>query len=227
MNLDFSSWKHITKLDPDKKNTKEVIQTVLESKTDAIMVSGTQRITKRKVVKLINLLKDYDKPIVLEPVKAEAVTFSNIDYIFVPSVINSKDRWWIIEAHVNWILKIKKRRDTPWEKIIPEAYIVLNPKSAVAKVTKAETNLSLNQIVSYAIFADRFVKFPIVYIEYSGTYGDPKVVKAVKEELKNAKLFYGGGINNREKAEEMAKYATIVVGNIIYEDLNKFKETIV
>jgi heptaprenylglyceryl phosphate synthase len=25
----------------------------------------------------------------------------------------------------------------------------------------------------------------------------------------------------------MAKYATIVVGNIIYEDLNKFKETIV
>ncbi len=226
MNLNFRDWKHITKLDPDKKNTKEIIQTVLESKTDAIMVSGTQRITKRKVVKLIDMIKGYDKPIVLEPVKAEAVTFKDIDYIFVPSVINSRDRWWIIEAHVNWILKIKKK-DAPWEKIVPEAYIVLNPNSAVAKVTKAATNLSLNQIVSYAIFADRFANFPIIYIEYSGVYGDPKVVKAVKEELKKAKLFYGGGINNREKAEKMAKYATIVVGNVVYDDLNKFKETIV
>ncbi|MBS7657592.1 MAG: heptaprenylglyceryl phosphate synthase [Candidatus Bathyarchaeia archaeon] len=226
MNLDFSSWKHVTKLDPDKENTKEVIQTVIESGTDAIMVSGTQRITKRKVVKLINMLKGCGKPIVLEPVKAEAVVFNNVDYIFVPSVINSRDKWWIIEAHVNWILKIKKK-NIPWEKIVPEAYIVLNPKSAVAKVTKAVTNLSLNQIVSYAIFADRFVNFPILYIEYSGVYGDPKVVKTVKEELKQAKLFYGGGINNKERAEKMAKYATIVVGNIVYEDLNKFKETII
>jgi len=225
LNLDFTSWKHITKLDPDKKNTKEIIKTVLESGTDAIMVSGTQGITKRKVVKLINSIKGYDVPIVLEPVKAEAVTF-DVDYIFVPSVINSRDRWWIIEAHLNWILRIKKR-NVPWEKIVPEAYIVLNPKSAVAKVTKSITNLSLNQIVSYAILADKFLNFPIVYLEYSGVYGKPSIVKAVKKELKKAKLFYGGGINNREKAEKMAKYATIVVGNIVYEDLNKFKETIV
>jgi phosphoglycerol geranylgeranyltransferase len=224
LNLNFTNWRHITKLDPDKNNTKEVIQTVLESGTDAIMVSGTQRITKRKVVKLINSLKGYGIPIVLEPVKAEAVTF-DVDYIFVPSVINSRDRWWIIEAHVNWISRIKKI--APWEKIISEAYIVLNPKSAVAKATKSIVNLTLNQIVSYAIFADRFLNFPIVYIEYSGVYGDPNVVKAVKKELRKAKLFYGGGINSKEKAEEMAKYATIVVGNVVYEDLNKFKETII
>ena len=66
--------------------------------------------------------------------------------------------------------------------------------------------------------AERFFKFPVVYIEYSGMYGNPEYVKAVSEALKDAQLLYGGGINTKEKAEEMSQWATIVVGNTIYEN---------
>lgn len=224
---EVSKWRHITKLDPDKRNTDELIEAVLESGTDAIMVSGTQRITKGKVERLVDKLKGHGIPVISEPVSAEAVTF-DADYVFVPSVVNSKERWWLAGAHVNWIKELKKSRGgVPWEKIVPEAYVVLNPNSAVAKVTKAITDLSLEEVVAHALFADSFANFPVVYIEYSGAYGDPKVVKAVREELRRAKLFYGGGIDGREKAEEMGKYATIVVGNVVYENLGKFKETVI
>ncbi|EIP9771129.1 tryptophan synthase subunit alpha, partial [Listeria monocytogenes] len=44
--------------------------------------------------------------------------------------------------------------------------------------------------------------------------------------LSNTKFWYGGGIRSKEQAAEMAKYAdTIIVGNIIYEDLEKALET--
>ena len=49
---------------------------------------------------------------------------------------------------------------------------------------------------------------------------DVELVKNVKAELKQAKLYYGGGISNAEQAKEMAQYAdTVVVGNIIYDDI--------
>lgn len=67
--------------------------------------------------------------------------------------------------------------------------------------------------------ADQYFSFPVVYIEYSGTYGDPAVVAAAAKAVSDARLFYGGGINNAEKAAEMGKYAdTIVVGNAVYDD---------
>jgi len=105
---------------------------------------------------------------------------------------------------------------------------VLNPASAVASLTHAKTDLSVEDVVAYGIYAERFLGFPIVYVEYSGAFGDVNVVRELKEALKDATLFYGGGINSAERASEMLKYAdAIVVGNVVYEDLRKFKATIV
>ena len=99
-----------------------------------------------------------------------------------------------------------------------EAYIVLNPDSAVGRVTGARCALSPESAAAYATVADRYFCFPIVYVEYSGTYGDPAVVKAVRDGIDRAVLYYGGGIRTAEQAAEMAKYAdTVVVGNAVYE----------
>ncbi|NLO77851.1 MAG: heptaprenylglyceryl phosphate synthase, partial [Methanomicrobiales archaeon] len=106
-----------------------------------------------------------------------------------------------------------------WSKVVPEAYIVLNPASSVAKVTGAVCDISAADVAAYAEVADQYFSFPVVYIEYSGTFGDPKVVAAAAKAISDARLFYGGGINNAEKAAEMGKYAdTIVVGNAVYDD---------
>ncbi len=219
-------WKHITKLDPDRDNPPELVRTVLESGTDALMISGTQGITPKKVERLLDAVRGHDIPIILEPVRSEAVTF-DVNYLFVPAVVNSLDRWWLIGAHIDWLMKLQRMsRIVPWKKIVPEAYIVLNPMSAVAKVTKCDTDLSMNEVQAYAMFADSFLRFPIVYVEYSGTFGDPKIVERVRKSLRQAKLFYGGGIDSRKKAEKMARYATIIVGNVLYKDPDRFLETV-
>ena len=64
-------------------------------------------------------------------------------------------------------------------------------------------------------------------MEYSGTYGNPEIVRAASRILENTKLFYGGGIKNAEDAIVMAEIAdTVIVGNIIYEDLTAALSTV-
>ena len=226
----WRSWKHVTKLDPDKNNKPEIVNAVLENGTDAILVGGTQGVTLEKVRKLKEILRDCNVPILLEPSKAGAVDLS-YDYFFVPLILNSQERWWIGGAHMEWINSLQKIFGSydkiPWHKIVIEGYIVLNPTAAVTKLTKSITNFTTDQIVSHAVYADRIMNIPIVYIEYSGRFGDPNIVRAVKENLKHSHLFYGGGIDSKDRAALMGKYATIVVGNIIYDSVEKYKQTII
>ena len=220
----WKHWNHITKLDPDKHISQADLKTVVESGTDAIMVSGTQNITNRNVTKLIAMVNDYEIPKILEPATPEAVMYEGIDYVFVPLVLNSRDLEWIVGKHVDWI----KRQSIEWDMITSEAYIVLNPESAVAKLTKSDTDLTDNEVIAYARYAEKYLHLPITYIEYSGTYGEPDMVKKVKQSLTETSLFYGGGIDSKEKAAEMKACAdVIVVGNVVYTDMEKFLATII
>lgn len=223
--IDWKKWRHVTKLDPDKSLTKKDVAEIVDSGTDALMISGTLNITKENVASLVDMLKEYNIPKVLEPAGTAGLR-NDLDFLFIPSVINTDMAFWMMGAHKMWV----QHYPVNWEKVVPEAYIVLNPKSSVAMVTKSKTDLTASDAAAYALCAEKFFHFPIVYLEYSGTYGDPELVKAVKEKLHDSRLFYGGGINSREKAEEMAKYAdTIVVGNAVYESggIEKLKETII
>jgi phosphoglycerol geranylgeranyltransferase len=112
----------------------------------------------------------------------------------------------------------EQKQQVPWDRIVPEAYIVLNPDSSVARVTKAVCNLRPEEVAAYTTLADHYFHFPIVYIEYSGIFGNPDVVKAASDVLDKSILYYGGGINSAEKAAQMSRYAdTIVVGNAVYD----------
>ncbi len=208
-------WNHITKIDPDKEITKEKLDRVVNSGTDALMISGTQGVTKTKLKKTLSMLEDCDLPKILEPSDPTTVMYDGFDDIYVPSVINARDPRWIMGHHKDWAINFNPR----WEEITKEAYIVLNPDSAVGMVTQSNTDLSTEEVAAYAKIAEKYYDFPIVYIEYSGTFGDPEVVKAVSEALDESHLFYGGGIKSKDQARKMSKYAdTIIVGNVIYED---------
>jgi len=224
--IDWKRWRHVTKLDPDKPLTKRDVAAIVDSGTDAIMVSGTLGITKEKVAELVGMLAEYRIPKVLEP-SPPPVIRDDLDFIFVASIFNTKNSKFTVGYQKDFL---RDNTIPDWEKIIPEAYIVLNPFSAVAVLTRAQTKLDPKDVAAYGELADRFFKFPIVYVEYSGTYGNPDIVRAVREKLHNSILYYGGGIDSREKAEAMSKYAhTIVVGNAVYKKggVEMLKETIV
>jgi len=214
--MKWKDWVHVTKLDPDKQLKPGDIEAIAASGTDALMLSGTLNVTKENLAALQKQLKAYDLPLVMEPAGPEAVLVQGIDYVFVPSVLNSMDVQWIVGKHRLWVEQQKGK--IPWEYLVPEAYIVLNPNSSVGKVTKAVCDLNAEEVAAYVAVADHYFHFPIVYLEYSGTFGDPNVVKAASEALDNSILYYGGGINSADKAAQMSKYAdTIVVGNAVYD----------
>ncbi|MFJ7982899.1 heptaprenylglyceryl phosphate synthase [Lysinibacillus xylanilyticus] len=222
--MDYLEWRHVFKLDPAKDISEEALEKICESGTDVIIVGGTDGVTLDGVLDLLVRVRRFEVPIALEISAIDSVT-PGYDYYFIPTVLNSDDPKWIKNLHHE---AIKEYGDIMvWDELVAEGYCILNPDCKVAEVTNAKTDLSIDDVVAYARLAENFFRLPVFYVEYSGTYGDIEVVSAVKNELKNTRLFYGGGITSAQQAAEMAKYAdTVVVGNIIYEDLKAALATV-
>ncbi|AHN23403.1 heptaprenylglyceryl phosphate synthase [Lysinibacillus sphaericus] len=222
--MDYLEWRHVFKLDPAKDISDEALEKICESGTDVILVGGTDGVTLDGVLDLLVRVRRFEVPIALEISTIDAVT-PGYDYYFIPTVLNSDDPKWIKNLHHE---AIKEYGDIMvWDELVAEGYCILNPNCKVAEVTQANTDLSTDDVVAYARMAENFFKLPVFYLEYSGEYGDIAIVRAVKNELQNTKLFYGGGITSSKQAAEMAQVAdTVVVGNIIYEDLKAALSTV-
>jgi putative glycerol-1-phosphate prenyltransferase len=224
MIVDFHTWRHVFKLDPAKAISDEQLERICESGTDAILIGGSDGVTLDNVLDLMARVRRYTVPVVLEVSTIESVT-PGFDYYFIPTVLNSDNPKWIKGLHHEAIREYGDIMD--WEELIPEGYCILNPDCKAAELTQAKTDITLDEVVAYARMAEHFFRLPIFYMEYSGTYGDAGWVRNVREVLDNTRLFYGGGIDSPEKAKEMAAIAdTIVVGNLIYENIENAMATV-
>ncbi|USK60237.1 heptaprenylglyceryl phosphate synthase [Peribacillus asahii] len=221
---DFREWKHVFKLDPNKEIADEDLEKVCESGTDAILVGGTDGVTLENVLHLMARVRRYTVPCVLEVSSIETVT-PGFDLYFIPSVLNSKNPDWMMGLHQKAVKEYGLLMN--WDEVFVEGYCILNAECKAAQLTEANTMLDEEDVAAYAMVAEKMFNLPIFYLEYSGNYGDVSVVQAAKENLENTVLFYGGGITSAHQASEMAQFAdVVVVGNIVYEDLQAALETV-
>lgn len=220
----YSNWKHVFKLDPDRVIDDAALEALCTSGTDAILVGGSSGVTFDNTVDLMSRIRRYEVSCAFELSDA-ACGVPGFDGYFIPSVINTKKTEWLIGHHVEALRDFGHL--LPWESIVGEAYLVLNPDSTVARLTGAEANMSSSEAIAYCQVADRLWNIPVLYIEYSGTFGDMELLKRIKDGLRQAHLIYGGGINSPERAAEAAQSAdTVVVGNVIYENLDAALATV-
>jgi putative glycerol-1-phosphate prenyltransferase len=221
---DFREWRHVFKLDPNKEISDEQLEKICESGTDAVMVGGTDGVTLEKVLDLMARIRRYTVPCVLEVSSIEIVT-PGFDLYFIPTILNSNDTKWITGLHHQAVKEFGEIMD--WEEIVMEGYCILNEECKAAKLTSANANASKEEVKAYAMMAEKMFHLPIFYLEYSGTYGDVEVVAEVKKTLEATVLFYGGGISTLKQAAEMAEHAdVIVVGNVIYDDIEQALATV-
>ncbi|MBM6616252.1 heptaprenylglyceryl phosphate synthase [Bacillus suaedaesalsae] len=221
---DIKEWKHVFKVDPNKEISDEELERICESGTDAIIVGGSDGITEDNVLNMLVRVRRYSVPCALEVSTIDSIT-PGFDYYFVPSVLNSEDRKWIVGLQHEALVEYGDIMN--FDEIVAEGYCVLNPDSKVAQLSNANTHLTDDEVIAYARLADKLFRLPIFYLEYSGVYGNPQLVKKVKEELEHSRLFYGGGIQSVEQAKEMAQAShTVVVGNLLYENVTEALKTV-
>lgn len=217
-------WRHVFKLDPEKEISDDALDELCMSGTDAIMIGGSTGVTYENTVDLLSRVRRYELPCVQEVSDLEAVV-PGFDLYMIPMVLNTPDPTWILERHRQGIERYGYM--IPWDLVVTEGYIVLNPDATVAKLTRAEAQISEASAAAYAQIADKLMNLPVVYLEYSGTFGDMETVRAVRRSLDQSQLFYGGGITNAEQAAEAASVSdTVVVGNVVYDHLPQALETV-
>ncbi|RDI36700.1 heptaprenylglyceryl phosphate synthase [Falsibacillus pallidus] len=221
---DVRDWRHAFKLDPNKEITDEALDLICESGTDAVIIGGTDGVTLENVLDLMARIRRYTVPCILEVSNIESIT-PGFDLYFIPTVLNSNDVKWVSGIHHEAVKEYGELMN--WDEILVEGYCILNKDCKAAKTTGASTEISAEDVAAYAMMAEKMFHMPIFYLEYSGAYGDPSLVKHVKEYLEETTLFYGGGIQTSEQAEEMGRLADVViVGNAIYENLEEALKTV-
>jgi phosphoglycerol geranylgeranyltransferase len=218
MSQPWESWDHILKVDPDKElYGDETFADVCETGTDAIEVGGTFDVTAEKMQRVMDACAEHDVPLYQEPSNpAVVVEDEALDGYLVPIVLNAQDPFWITGAHKEWV-RIEDGMD--WDRTTTEAYIILNPDADAAELTNADCDQSPEDVAAFARAAEKMFGQEIVYIEYSGMFGDTDVVAEAAEAMEEATLFYGGGIHDYDTAYEMGQHAdTVIVGDLIHDE---------
>ncbi|MFB6074597.1 MAG: heptaprenylglyceryl phosphate synthase [Haloarculaceae archaeon] len=252
MALDWAAITHVTKADPAEELPADL--GVLAG-TDAVLVGGSDGVTAANTLATIRAIKDSypDLPVLQEPYSGDHVsteTADAADYIAVPAVYNG-DWDHFVGKHVDLFTEIGAKPDAVTgaglpvfgeliaargveavseiaEQIVGEGYVIQNLDSRAAAVSGVEATYSAEEVAGAALATESFYGFPIFYLEYSGTYGDPAEVAAAARYLEETILLYGGGIDSGQRAREMldAGADAVVVGDCFHDDPERFRATI-
>ncbi|GAB6879210.1 putative phosphoglycerol geranylgeranyltransferase [Halorubrum gandharaense] len=226
MHNPWDDWDHVLKVDPDKElYGDDTFEDVCRTGTDAIEIGGTLDVTADKMSRVVEAAAEYDVPLYQEPSNPGVVIDSpHLDGYLIPTVFNAGDPFWVTGAHKEWV----RIDDLDWRRTHTEAYIVLNPEASVAQLTEADCDLAADDVAAYAKVAERMFGQEIVYVEYSGTFGDTETVAAARDALDDACLFYGGGVRDYDAAYEMGKHSdVVVVGDLLHDDgVDAVRETV-
>lgn len=232
----WRAWRHVTKLDPERPLSDGALETVLRSGTDALLIGGSSGVTFDAVLTLLSRVQGAPlqgapaaRPL---PVALEVSTLESAmpgpDLFLIPLVLNTPHTEWQGGAQARALAPLLERFGPliPWELLLPEAYLVLNPAATAARVTGA-LPLETRAAAAYAAFAGRILRLPLLYVEYSGTFGDMELLQAVRESKGPAHLLYGGGIASAAQAARAGALAdTVVVGNLVYQEPSLLRETV-
>lgn len=221
-------WRHVVKLDPDRPVVPTALAQLYASGTDAVVVGGTQGITAAKVLSLLERLRQAPCPVALEVSDPSAAVPAVAAY-FVPLVLNAGETRWIAGSQAGVLADLLPRYGhlIPWERMWPAAYLVQNPDSAVGRRTGAGV-ASRSEATGFGALAGRLWRLPLMYVEYSGCYGDPELVRAVRRAAgSGCRVWYGGGIESPDQARAMAAAAhTVVVGNLAHHHPERIAATV-
>jgi len=227
MSAPWSDWDHIVKIDPDKTLREgETFEDVCATGTDALEIGGTTGMTESKMARVVEATTAHDVPVYIEPSNVASVVHrEGLDGYFVPIVLNAGDVFWTTGAHKEWA---RLDDEISWDHTYTEAYVVLNPDSSVAEYTDADCDLEASDVGAYAEVAEQMFGQEIIYVEYSGTYGDPEMVAAAADAVEEATVFYGGGIGDYDAAYEMGNHAdTVIVGDLVHDEgVEAVRETV-
>ncbi len=223
--LDLKAERVLIKLDPDRPVTNGLRELIKSLTSRMLVIGGTQNVTIGNSYRLFELIRSLGyEGIVLQELSSPDAIILEADGYFLPVVLNTDNLYWLRDAHLSAIREYGKY--IPWDRILIEGYLVCNPLSAVSKVTGANSPTAA-EAVSYLELAEKIYNMPIFYLEYSGRYGDRRLVQAVSKAKENSHLIYGGGIETIEQAEEMLDIVdTIVIGNLAHEAPMELKKII-
>lgn len=247
-----SKWTHVTKIDPEAEKRLPLLYPLYLQHTDAISVGGSQNVDAHTTEETFQLLEWTSTPSFHEPSAASHVTkatMNQAEFLAIPEVLNGDSRALVgklgegveyvrdslapqklAETLPSWVPEVGQDRLadclTSWllHEAVFEAYIIQNPDSAAAREANVseEDVLSVHEARRRAKAAEYHLGSEIIYLEYSGIFGDNEAVATlaeIAEATRWSRLWYGGGLASTGNTQQIldAGADAVVVGDVFHE----------
>jgi phosphoglycerol geranylgeranyltransferase len=211
---------HMTLIDPATTGTVGSARIAMDAEragTDFILIGGSTKLTIKEMDEATKEIKDKVKvPVIIFPGSSSMLT-DMADAIFFMSLLNSRDREFIIDHQV----KASKVVKLSGIESIPMGYVIFEPGMTAGKIGKADLISRDNKdlAVQYGLAAE-LLGMKLLYFEAGSGAGKPVSLEVVEEVKKyiSIPLIVGGGIRESTIAKELCSSgADIIVTGTIAE----------